>query len=131
MGDESDSATFGEIVADENAISPFENLRAKNFNFDLNSMVGSLEPREAEIIKLRFGLEGNNELTLEEVGKRFRVTRERVRQLQNIALSKMRRALAQHELQRSASDIEQETRQLRREQVIREFIESKTRQKTA
>jgi hypothetical protein len=43
----------------------------------------------------------------------------------------MRRALAQHELQRSASDIEQETRQLRREQVIREFIESKTRQKTA
>jgi len=127
MGDESDSATFGEIVADENAISPFENLRAKNFNFDLNSMVGSLEPREAEIIKLRFGLEGHDELTLEEVGKRFRVTRERVRQLQNIALSKMRRALAQNEAQRTVGEIEEEARRVRREQVIRDFIESKSR----
>ena len=131
MSDESDSTTFGEIVADDNAISPFENLRVKNFHVDLHSMVGSLEPREAEIIKLRFGLEGRDEHTLEEVGKRFRVTRERVRQLQNIALSKMRRALAQNEAQRSAGEIEQEARLLRREEVIREFIESKTRRKTA
>jgi RNA polymerase primary sigma factor len=131
MSDESDSTTFGEIVADDNAISPFENLRAKNSHVDLNSMVGSLEPREAEIIKLRFGLEGHDELTLEEVGKRFRVTRERVRQLQNIALSKMRRAMAQNEAQRSVSEIEEEERRLRREQVIREFIESKSRRTTA
>ena len=92
-----------------------------------SSSVGSLEPREAEIIKLRFGLEGHDELTLEEVGKHFRVTRERIRQLQNIALSKMRRALAQNEAQRSATEIEEEDRRVRREQVIREFIESKTR----
>ena len=131
MGDESDSTTFGEIVADDNAVSPFENLRTKNFHVDLHSMVGSLEPREAEIIRLRFGLEGHDELTLEEVGKRFRVTRERVRQLQNIALSKMRRALAHNEAQRSATEIEEEDRQVRREQVIREFIESKSRRKTA
>ncbi|HTZ21802.1 MAG TPA: RNA polymerase sigma factor RpoD/SigA [Opitutaceae bacterium] len=127
MGDESDSSSFGEIVADDNAVSPFENLRAKNLNFDLQSMVDSLEPREAEIIKLRFGLEGHDELTLEEVGKRFRVTRERVRQLQNIALSKMRRAMAAKETQRSLEDIEEENRQRKRMEVIREFIEIKTR----
>jgi RNA polymerase primary sigma factor len=127
MSEESDSTTFGEIVADDNAISPFEHLRAKNFHGDLHSMVGSLEPREAEIIKLRFGLEGHDELTLEEVGKRFRVTRERVRQLQNIALSKMRRALAQNEAQRTVGEIEEEARRVRREQVIRDFIESKSR----
>ena len=127
MGDESDSSTFGEIVADDNAVSPFENLRAKNLSFDLQSMVDSLEPREAEIIKLRFGLEGHDELTLEEVGKRFRVTRERVRQLQNIALSKMRRAMAAKETQRSLEDIEEENRQRKRMEVIREFIEIKTR----
>jgi RNA polymerase primary sigma factor len=126
MGDESDSSTFGEIVADDNATSPFENLRAKNLSFDLQSMVDSLEPREAEIIKLRFGLEGHDELTLEEVGKRFRVTRERVRQLQNIALSKMRRAMAAKETQRSLEDIEAENRQRKRMEVIREFIETKT-----
>ena len=131
IGEEGDSATFGEIVGDDNAVSPFENLRAKNLNVDLHSMVDSLEPREAEIIKLRFGLEGHDELTLEEVGKHFQVTRERVRQLQNIALSKMRRAMAQNEAQRSAGEIEQEERQRRREQVIREFVESKTRRATA
>ncbi|MBI5380909.1 MAG: RNA polymerase sigma factor RpoD/SigA [Opitutae bacterium] len=127
MGDESDSATFGDIVSDENAVSPLENLRAKNQSLDLHSMVDSLEPREAEIIKLRFGLDGHDELTLEEVGKRFKVTRERVRQLQNIALSKMRKAMASNETQRTAEDIEEENRLRKRMEVIREFIETKSR----
>jgi RNA polymerase primary sigma factor len=127
MGVESDSSTFGEIVPDDNAISPFENLRTKNLSFDLHAMVDSLEPREAEIIKLRFGLDDHDELTLEEVGQRFQVTRERVRQLQNIALSKMRRAMTDKETQRSLGDIEEENRQRKRMEVIREFIEIKTR----
>jgi RNA polymerase primary sigma factor len=127
VGGESDSSTFGELVGDENALSPFENLRAKNLNFDLHSIVDALDPREAEIIRLRFGLEGHDERTLEEVGKHFRVTRERVRQLQNLALSKLRQAMAQKEALRSVEDIEQDQRQLRRQQVIRDFIESKTR----
>jgi RNA polymerase primary sigma factor len=57
-------------------------------------MVNSLDAREAEIIKLRFGLEGRDELTLEEVGKKFRVTRERIRQIEVAAMKKMRKALA-------------------------------------
>src|SRR5579884_3183440 len=77
IGEEGDSATFGEVVGDENAVSPYEGLREKNLTSDLHAMVDSLDKREAEIIKLRFGLEGREELTLEEVGKRFNVTRER------------------------------------------------------
>ncbi|HTB79693.1 MAG TPA: RNA polymerase sigma factor RpoD/SigA [Opitutaceae bacterium] len=126
IGEEGDSASFGDIVGDENAINPFESLRGKNTNSDLHAMIGSLDKREAEIIRLRFGLDGKNELTLEEVGRKFKVTRERVRQLQNIALSKMRKAMAKNEAQRSLDDIHEEDRQRKRMEVIREFVESKT-----
>jgi len=89
-------------------------------------MISTLEPREAEIIKLRFGLDGYDELTLEEVGQKFRVTRERVRQLQNIALSKMRKAMASHEHQRSVEEIEVEEQIRARHEVIRDFMQSKS-----
>jgi RNA polymerase primary sigma factor len=125
VGDDGDSGTFGEIVGDENAASPYENLREKNLTSDLHSIVDSLDKREAEIIRMRFGLDGSNELTLEEVGKRFNVTRERIRQLEYIALGKMRRAMAKNEAVRTAEDVEQEDRQRMRMSVIREFIESK------
>ncbi|OAM88688.1 RNA polymerase sigma factor RpoD/SigA [Termitidicoccus mucosus] len=127
IGDDGDSATFGEIVSDENAINPFDSLRDRNLNSDLRAMVNSLDPREAEIIKLRFGLEGATEMTLEEVGRKFRVTRERVRQLQNIALSKMRKAMAKNENQRTLDEIAEEDRQRKRMEVIREFIETSAR----
>ncbi|MEY4939653.1 MAG: hypothetical protein RIQ93_1388 [Verrucomicrobiota bacterium] len=127
IGEEGDSATFGEIVGDDNAVSPYEGLREKNLSNDLSEMVNSLDKREAEIIKLRFGLEGREELTLEEVGKKFHVTRERIRQLEYLALTKMRKAMAKHESVRSLDEIEQEERQRQRMAVIREFVESKTR----
>lgn len=126
VGDESDSATFGEIVGDENALDPHEGLREKNLNQDLYAMINSLDAREAEIIRLRFGLEGRDELTLEEVGRRFKVTRERIRQLEYLALNKMRRAMARHESIRTLDEIEQEQRQRERMAVIREFVESRT-----
>jgi RNA polymerase primary sigma factor len=127
ISDDGDSASFGDIVGDENAVNPLESLLGKNSNSDLRSMIGSLEKREAEIIRLRFGLDGKDELTLEEVGKKFKVTRERVRQLQNIALSKMRKALSKNEAQRSIDDIHEEDRQRKRMEVIREFVESKAK----
>ena len=89
-------------------------------------MIASLEPREAEILRYRFGLDGYDELTLEEVGKKFKVTRERIRQLQNIALSKMRKAIARNEAQLSLEEIEQEEVQRKRMEVIREFIEARS-----
>src|SRR5574338_1099281 len=127
IGEEGDSATFGEIVGDDNAVSPFEGLREKNLNADLSAMVNSLDKREAEIIKLRFGLEGREELTLEEVGKKFHVTRERIRQLEYLALTKMRKAMAKNESVRSVDEIEQEERQRQRMDVIREFIEASSK----
>jgi RNA polymerase primary sigma factor len=127
IGEDGDSATFGEIVGDESATSPYDSLRDKNLNSDLHSMVDSLDKREAEIIRLRFGLDGRSELTLEEVGRKFNVTRERIRQLEYIALGKMRRAMAKNEALRGADEIEQEERQRKRMAVIREFIESKAK----
>ena len=127
ISDDGNSSTFGEIVGDENAASPFESLRERSMNADLKAMVDSLEPREAEIIRLRFGLEGATELTLEEVGRKFKVTRERVRQLQNIALSKIRKAMAINDTQRSVEEIDQDDRQRQRMEIIREFIESKSK----
>ncbi len=127
VGEDGDSATFGEIVGDDNAVSPYDGLRDKNQTSDLHAMVDSLDEREAEIIRLRFGLDGKDELTLEEVGKRFRVTRERIRQLEYLALSKMRRAMAKHEAVRTTEEVEEDERIRQRNAVIREFVEAKTR----
>lgn len=126
IGDDGDSATFGDIVGDESSLNPLDTLKETSQKSDLHAMVESLDPREAEIIKHRFGLDGYDELTLEEVGQKFKVTRERIRQLQNIALSKMRKAIAHHEAQRSTEEIEIEKRERGRMSVIREFIESRS-----
>lgn len=127
ISDEDGGTPFGEIVGDENAIDPYENLREKNLQADLRDLLGRLDERESEIIKLRFGLEGKDELTLEEVGKRFKVTRERVRQLQNIAITKMRRAMENIEHQRTQDEIDEEDRIRKRMDVLREFFESRAR----
>ncbi|MCG3149393.1 MAG: RNA polymerase sigma factor SigA [Verrucomicrobiae bacterium] len=92
IGDD-DSTEFSEIVGDDNAANPFELLRDRNMREDVRALLEELDPREAEILTARFGLDGNKERTLEEVGKKFKVTRERVRQIQNIALHKMRRLM--------------------------------------
>jgi RNA polymerase primary sigma factor len=127
IGEDGDSTTFGEIVGDDNAVSPYDGLREKNLSNDLSEMVNSLDKREAEIIKLRFGLEGREELTLEEVGRKFHVTRERIRQLEYLALSKMRKAMAKNEAVRTMDEIDQDRRARERMAVIREFVESKAR----
>ncbi len=126
IGEDGDSATFGEIVGDENAVTPYENVRERNLRSDLNSMIESLDRREADILRMRFGLDGHDELTLEEVGRKFKVTRERVRQLQNLALQKVRRLMAKNEAQRSVEEIEQDERMRKRMEVLREFFESKS-----
>ena len=130
IGEEGDSATFGEIVGDENAVSPYESLRDGNLRSDLNGMVNSLDKREAAILRMRYGLDGHDELTLDEVGKKFKVTRERVRQLQYLALKKIRGLMAKNETQRNAGEIEQDDRLRKRMEVLREFFESKAGKKT-
>jgi RNA polymerase primary sigma factor len=92
-----DSTEFGEIVGDEDAQTPFELLRDKNLRDEVSDLLEVLDDRERKIIFQRFGLDGGKPKTLEEVGKKFGVTRERIRQLQNIALAKLRRALNKKE----------------------------------
>src|SRR5215467_9625299 len=96
IGDD-DSTEFGEIVGDEDAQTPFELFRDKNMRDELSELLAVLDDRERKIIFERFGLGGGKPKTLEELGKKFGVTRERIRQLQNIALAKLRRALAKRE----------------------------------
>ena len=94
---DNDSTEFGDIVGDEDAQTPFELFRDKNMRDELSELLELLDDRERKIIFKRFGLDGDKPKTLEEVGKKFGVTRERIRQLQNIALAKLRRALAKRE----------------------------------
>ncbi|MCI0540369.1 MAG: sigma-70 family RNA polymerase sigma factor [Verrucomicrobiales bacterium] len=92
IGDD-DSNNFAEVVQDENADTPYEQLEDKTITKMLHEMIKTLDPREATILKFRFGLDGGPEKTLEEVGEKFGVTRERVRQIQNIALNKLRKQI--------------------------------------
>ena len=90
---EDENTQFGDIVKDEDALSPFEMLRDKAIKHDLEEALEELDERERMIVRARFGLDGEKPLTLEAIGEKFNVTRERIRQLQNIALRKLKRLL--------------------------------------
>jgi RNA polymerase primary sigma factor len=92
IGDD-ESNNFSDVVEDENATSPYDNLEDKTVTGMLRDMVEHLDEREATILRFRFGLDGGTEKTLEEVGVKFGVTRERVRQIQNLALKKLRKMI--------------------------------------
>src|SRR6266702_685395 len=96
LGDD-DSTEFGEMIGDEEAQTPFELVRDKNLRGEVDGLIAVLDSREKKIISQRFGLDGGKPKTLEDISKNFGVTRERIRQLQNIALAKLRRALSKKE----------------------------------
>ncbi len=90
---ESDATEYGEVVSDENATSPLDALSDKNLHGEISGLLSILNERERRIIDERFGLNGLKPMLLEDVGREFGVSRERIRQLQNSALEKMRKAL--------------------------------------
>src|SRR2546423_3665692 len=94
---DNDATEFGELIGDNQAQTPFELLRDKDLVGEVDGLLETLDPRERKIISQRFGLDGGQPKTLEDVGKDFGITRERIRQLQNIALAKLRHALSQKE----------------------------------
>src|SRR5437588_3713587 len=96
IGDD-DATEFGEIIGDEDAQTPFELLRDESLRGEVDGLIAVLDSREKKIISQRFGLDGGKPKTLEDVSKGFGVTRERIRQLQNIALAKLRSALSKKE----------------------------------
>ena len=102
VGQDDDGATLGDMIGDELAQDPSDFLSDKNLRKAVLDLLHVLDERELKIITLRFGLDGKKEMTLEEVGKKFKVTRERIRQLQNIALRKIKRALDKQDKLKSA-----------------------------
>ncbi len=91
IGDE-DSSVLGEIVEDEKAVMPSDKLEEKTSLEVVRGLLDTLDARAASILRFRFGLDGKPEKTLEEIGKKFGLTRERIRQLQNEALTRLRRS---------------------------------------
>jgi RNA polymerase primary sigma factor len=92
-----ESFQFGDIVGDEESDNPFETLRDKDMLEEVEELVHMLDDRERMIINSRFGLDGQEPKTLGVIGETFGVTRERIRQLQNVALLKLRGALGKRE----------------------------------
>ena len=92
LGDE-DSNRIGDVVEDEKAETPYQELEEKTNTNLVRDMLKKLDPREATILQLRFNLDGDREETLEEIGKKFGVTRERIRQIQEMALNKLRKMI--------------------------------------
>lgn len=86
-----------DVVRDENVQTAYEDFEQQTRHELLRELIDKLDPRELTIIRFRFGLDGGNERTLEEVGERFGVTRERIRQIQNSALCKLRRMLVKRD----------------------------------
>jgi RNA polymerase primary sigma factor len=94
---EEGGATFGSLLVDENAADPLAALSGKDHGVEAAELVGSLKTRDRAVIVRRFGLEGHRVMTLEEIGAELGCTRERVRQIQDEALKRMRRAFARRQ----------------------------------
>ncbi len=89
IGEEDDS-NLGDFVADTNVVSPESNIESVMLREHIDTLLADLKERERQVILLRFGLEDGHPRTLEEVGKEFKVTRERIRQIEAKALRKLR-----------------------------------------
>ncbi|MDO4294849.1 MAG: RNA polymerase sigma factor RpoD [bacterium] len=89
IGEEDDS-NLGDFVADNNVVTPEGNVESVMLREHIDALLGDLKERERQVIVLRFGLEDGHPRTLEEVGKEFKVTRERIRQIEAKALRKLR-----------------------------------------
>ena len=89
IGDDEDSH-LGDFIEDGNILTPMESAANESLGEATRSILGSLTPREAKVLRMRFGIEMNTDHTLEEVGKQFDVTRERIRQIEAKALRKLK-----------------------------------------
>ncbi len=92
-----EGASLVDLLADDRAENPEEKLATRMRRAQLSDLLTHLTPAELRIVEGRFGLSGNDPLTLDQIGREFGVKRERVRQLQSLAISKMRRALLRSE----------------------------------
>ena len=113
MGHEEDSK-IGDLIPDENALSPQDIAMQNMLKEQLMSVLETLTPREQKVIRLRYGLDDAHPRTLEEVGREFSVTRERIRQIEAKALRKLRHPSKLKRLRDDLADEEEDTEKGRR-----------------
>ena len=97
VGDDEDSH-LGDFIEDEHAQKPLDETISTGLSDSTRDILSSLTPREAKVLRMRFGIDMNTDHTLEEVGKQFDVTRERIRQIEAKALRKLRHPSRAHNL---------------------------------
>jgi RNA polymerase primary sigma factor len=98
VGDEDDSM-LGDFIADTSQPTPIEAASRELLKENIEEVLSSLTDREAKVLRMRFGLDGKNPMTLEEVGREFGVTRERIRQIEAKALRKLKHPSRRKKLQ--------------------------------
>lgn len=94
MGGENGTDELIEIIENKQAPDPTKEVGAILLKEEIEILLEELAPREAEILRLRFGIEDGENLTLEEIGKKYKVTRERVRQIEQTAMKKLRKLIS-------------------------------------
>ncbi|HSH27781.1 MAG TPA: sigma-70 family RNA polymerase sigma factor, partial [Wenzhouxiangella sp.] len=104
IGDDEDSH-LGDFIEDANILSPVDTATTTGLTDTVQKVLSGLTPREAKVLRMRFGIDMNTDHTLEEVGKQFDVTRERIRQIEAKALRKLRHPTRSEQL-RSFLDLE-------------------------
>jgi RNA polymerase primary sigma factor len=104
IGDDEDSH-LGDFIEDARVLSPVESANVESLKESTQAVLAGLTAREAKVLRMRFGIDMNTDHTLEEVGKQFDVTRERIRQIEAKALRKLRHPTRCERL-RSFLDIE-------------------------
>lgn len=98
IGEDGDSY-LGDFIADETQLSPYDSTANRMLKEDIERVLQTLTDREAKVVRMRFGLNSSRPMTLEEVGKKFGVTRERIRQIEAKALRKLRHPSMRKRLQ--------------------------------
>jgi RNA polymerase primary sigma factor len=97
LGEDGDSE-LGDLIEDSEAIQPAEAASSTLLQEQLHAVLGTLPEREADVVSMRFGLAGGQPKTLDEIGKAYGVTRERIRQIESKAMSKLRNPSRSHRL---------------------------------
>lgn len=94
---ENDGGEMGDIIGDEKARTAYEQINDAQLKSEMEELLDQLDHREREILMMRYGLRDRQVETLEDIGLKFKITRERVRQIQNAAIMKLRRMMEENE----------------------------------
>ncbi len=117
---------YSELIGDESTPTPSENFEDKSLIKDIHTIFSQLKPRDEQVIRMRFGLDHETPMTLDEVGQRLDITRERVRQIQESALKQIRSIMEEMESMPNSETLQEIARRKAEMQVIQQFMEERS-----